>query len=284
MSSIFLSHNRKDKSFARQLGASLRRYGAKVWIDEAEIKVGESLIKKIEQAIKEMDYLGVILSPDSVESEWVKREVEIALTDEIGGKHVKVLPILARRCEIPGFLSGKLYADFRRKRDWDNALISVVRALGLDENSSDRVSGSRVILLEDFLAKIEEYFGVRKTEVEFYEDWSGIDYIKVQNDDKTFELYTYDTRPSHIDLINKLFRNEGSPHIENVELKESFIISERERSQKHDEIKAKYNLPKDSYSGQWNDRASEDENCKKAWAEWDTWWNGKQCVFLIPKM
>lgn len=46
MSSIFLSHNSKDKEFVRRLANRLESYGVKVWVDEAEIKVGESLIKK----------------------------------------------------------------------------------------------------------------------------------------------------------------------------------------------------------------------------------------------
>lgn len=57
MSSIFLSHNSKDKEFVRKLAIRLKDYGIKVWLDEAEIKIGESLINKIQIAIDEMSYL-----------------------------------------------------------------------------------------------------------------------------------------------------------------------------------------------------------------------------------
>jgi hypothetical protein len=42
MSSIFLSHAFEDKQFARKLAKDLRQAGHIVWIDEAEIKVGDS--------------------------------------------------------------------------------------------------------------------------------------------------------------------------------------------------------------------------------------------------
>ena len=48
MSSIFLSHNSVDKPFVRKLANDLRRRGHYAWVDEAEIKVGDSLIDKIE--------------------------------------------------------------------------------------------------------------------------------------------------------------------------------------------------------------------------------------------
>lgn len=83
-----------------------------VWIDEAEIEVGDSLFDRIATGIGTMKYLGVILSPASTKSRWVQREVEIALSKEIHGGKVVVLPILYKRCQIPAFLQSKLYADF----------------------------------------------------------------------------------------------------------------------------------------------------------------------------
>jgi signal transduction histidine kinase len=128
---IFLSHTGEDKPFARRLGADLDRSGARVWIDEAEIQIGDSLIRKIEEGISNANYLGVVLSPASVASSWVQREVEIALTKEIGGKRVIVLPFLYKTCDIPPFLSGKTYADFRTNGAYYEELNKVKKRLGL---------------------------------------------------------------------------------------------------------------------------------------------------------
>ncbi len=112
-SSIFISYCYKDRVFARRLAKDLQNEGIKVWIDEGEILVGDSLLKKIKEAIDEVDYLGVVLTPDSVKSEWVQVEVEIAMNQEIDGKRVKVLPLLAKECDQPNYLKRKKRADLR---------------------------------------------------------------------------------------------------------------------------------------------------------------------------
>ena len=94
MLSIFLSHNSNDKKFVRRLGKALSKKGIKVWIDEAEIKTGESLLRKISEGIRDMEYLAVVLSPNSVSSSWVQKELETATTLEIKNKRLKVIPIL----------------------------------------------------------------------------------------------------------------------------------------------------------------------------------------------
>ena len=115
MPSIFLSHNHKDKPFVRKLAADLVEKGIQVWIDEAEIKIGDSLIQRISTGIYQMDYLGVVLSPNSVNSRWVQEELEQALHVQISEGYVKVLPLLLVDCQIPGFLRDKAYADFRNE-------------------------------------------------------------------------------------------------------------------------------------------------------------------------
>ena len=78
MTSIFLSHNSQDKPFVRRLARDLDVHGVKCWIDEAEIKVGDSLIEKIRQGLDSMSYVAVVLSPDSVNSAWVQKEIDVA--------------------------------------------------------------------------------------------------------------------------------------------------------------------------------------------------------------
>ncbi len=111
MKSFFISHSWHDKPLARKIAETLRSHAAKVWLDEAEIKLGDSLIEKIRQAIDSVDYVIALISERSVQSQWVTRELDIAMNQEIEGRRVKVLPILAMQCQLPGFLLGKLYAD-----------------------------------------------------------------------------------------------------------------------------------------------------------------------------
>lgn len=140
MSSIFLSHNSKDKPFVRKLANDLRRHGFYVWVDEAEIKIGDSLIEKIREGIDEVEYVGVVLSTNSINSEWVKREIDIAMNQEIEGKKVKVLPIMLEKVDPPSFLKGKLYADFTTEEAYPQGLDLIVDRLSANPNKN--LSGS----------------------------------------------------------------------------------------------------------------------------------------------
>ncbi len=130
MSSIFLSHSHQDKLFARNLAADLRHAGHTVWIDEGEIRVGDSLVEKIREGLDRVDFVAAILSEASIGSEWVKRELDIASNREIDEKRVMVLPLLLEDVELPGFLRGKYYADFRKVDAHGVALEKLLDALG----------------------------------------------------------------------------------------------------------------------------------------------------------
>jgi len=127
---IFLSHNSEDKPFVRELKSRLEAQGVKdVWLDEAEIMVGDSLIKKIEEGLKGARYIGVVLSPRSVKSAWVERELEIAINREILTGEVVVLPLLYEKCDLPAFLTGKMYANFTSPSEFDEGVAKLLRRL-----------------------------------------------------------------------------------------------------------------------------------------------------------
>jgi hypothetical protein len=78
----------------------------------------------------------VILSPNSVNSPWVQREVDVAMNREINGRRIKVLPIMLSACEPPGFLLGKLYADFTEESKYANSFEKLVRSVGVVFNKN----------------------------------------------------------------------------------------------------------------------------------------------------
>src|SRR3712207_1171437 len=94
----FISHSWHDKPSARKLAKSLRGAGVYVWLDEAEIKIGDSLIEKIRDGIDRVDYVIALISSESVKSPWVQQELDIAMNQQIAGKRVKVLPVLVEKC------------------------------------------------------------------------------------------------------------------------------------------------------------------------------------------
>jgi hypothetical protein len=94
---VFLSHNHADKEFVRKLAKDLDGHGMRYWLDEAEMKIGDSLIQKIREGIDSVDFFAVILSPNPVNAPWVVNELDIAVNYQINGKPIKVLPLLLLR-------------------------------------------------------------------------------------------------------------------------------------------------------------------------------------------
>ena len=109
---IFLSHSSKDNNFVEELAKKLSADGYSVWYDEWEIKVGDSIVQKINEGISESDFLIVVLSKNSVNSKWVKEELNVSTLKNIQSNGVFILPILLDNCKIPLFLTDKKYADF----------------------------------------------------------------------------------------------------------------------------------------------------------------------------
>ncbi len=138
MPTLFISYSSEDKGFAEQLATNLRNLGIGIWLDKWEIKVGDSIIEKIEKGIKDNDFLGIVLSPSSVKSRWVRKELSAALIKELKSKSIVILPILLRDCEIPALISDKRYADFRQ--DYQIGLRELVDVLSSEQVDKQSVS------------------------------------------------------------------------------------------------------------------------------------------------
>ncbi len=161
MSSVFLSHSWEDKFFTRRFAEKLREAGVKVWLDEAEMRVGDSLIDKISSGIAESNYVAAILSKNSVASRWVNFELKQAMNDEIRGKSVKVLPIIVDECTVPPFLADKLYVDFRDPKKFDESfskVLAAIEAYGHDRKrpqTPSRSAGSGDLIVDDTVEKVK---------------------------------------------------------------------------------------------------------------------------------
>ena len=120
---LFLVHDRADQPFVKRLSSSLKEFGVEqVWVDAAEIPMGGSLLRKIEEGIDWTRYFGVVLSPRSIGSSWVLRELEQALDMGVRGKAVKTLPLLIENCDLPESLSGRIFADLTTDSSYDEAV------------------------------------------------------------------------------------------------------------------------------------------------------------------
>lgn len=164
MSQVFISHSHTNKSFARKLAADLRKAGHIVWIDEGEINIGDSLIEKIREGIDKVDYVAAILSSASIESEWVKKELDIASNREIEEKRVVVLPLLIEDVDLPGFLKGKFFGDCRTEDKYNETLKLLIRKIG-PANELPDISGEELGKLQSELEEAKKALAVHEAKI-----------------------------------------------------------------------------------------------------------------------
>jgi predicted nucleotide-binding protein len=109
--SVFFSYSHADKPVARRLTACLSDYGFRVWIDEGELSIGDSIIERVAEALDEVDFVAALVSEHSVNSAWCRKELSLAMTGELARRGVKVLPLRLGNVSMPATLKDKFYLD-----------------------------------------------------------------------------------------------------------------------------------------------------------------------------
>jgi len=96
-SEVFLSYSDQDRDFAASIVEVLRQHGIPVWYSRKNILGAQQWHDEIGAALQRCDWFVVILSPNSVESVWVKREVLYALQQNRFEN--RIIPILYQPCD-----------------------------------------------------------------------------------------------------------------------------------------------------------------------------------------
>ena len=97
--SLFISYSTRDQEFAERLHADLQAKGVRCWFAPHDMRSGKKIHEQIDEAIRVYDKLLLILSPASMESEWVKTEIFKARRTGNHGKKANSLsnkPVLIR--------------------------------------------------------------------------------------------------------------------------------------------------------------------------------------------
>lgn len=79
---IFLSYTQSDRPFARKLSERLGAAGFQVFDPVDELLPGDNWSLEIGRALDASDAMVVLISPASVRSPWVQREIQYALGSE----------------------------------------------------------------------------------------------------------------------------------------------------------------------------------------------------------
>ena len=91
--SCFISYSHEDEEFARRLHSRMQQEKLRVWFAPEDMPGGKKLHEEIDRAIRLHDRLLVVLSPNSMGSEWVATEIRKARKRELKEKRRVLFPI-----------------------------------------------------------------------------------------------------------------------------------------------------------------------------------------------
>lgn len=113
---VFFSYNRNDKLEVIEIAENLKARGLKVWVDEWELRPGDSFQVAIEKMIKETNAVAIFVG-DSGIGHWENTEMR-ACIQQFVERGMIVIPVILSNVEeepkLPLFLSGLTWVDFRK--------------------------------------------------------------------------------------------------------------------------------------------------------------------------
>lgn len=99
---VFISHARGDQAYAARLREVLVRAGLRVW-EQQDVTPGDNWALEVGKALDKADAVVVLLSPDAMASDWVKREIEFSISSQRFKD--RLIPVLVRPTrEVPWIL------------------------------------------------------------------------------------------------------------------------------------------------------------------------------------
>lgn len=125
---IFISHASEDGPVAQSLAAALEAQRINTWLASRDVSIGANYAAEIFQNLVSSNYLLVVLSPNSIESAHVRREVSIAIDRKV--------PVLPVSTDPTGELMANLPEDWQywlniaqvfRMTDEDSTAIEIAR-------------------------------------------------------------------------------------------------------------------------------------------------------------
>jgi uncharacterized protein YjbI with pentapeptide repeats len=96
--SCFISYSHKNQEVAQRLHSRMQQEKLRVWYAPEDLRGGRKTIRQIDEAIRVHDKLLLVLSKQSMQSEWVKTEIRRARQAELRDGRQKLFPI--RLCSM----------------------------------------------------------------------------------------------------------------------------------------------------------------------------------------
>jgi hypothetical protein len=129
----FLSHSSIDRAFVERLNDVLRRHGIPTWYSTTNILGAQQWHDEIGLALSRCDWFLLVLSPNAVNSVWVKRELIFALQQNRFEN--RIVPLLYETCDyedLSWVLPSFQFVEFRNS--FDDGCRELLRIWGIGYN------------------------------------------------------------------------------------------------------------------------------------------------------
>lgn len=128
---VFLSYRSVNRTWVLNLYDILSELGYKVFIDQCELKAGEELIYRLNEALGKSQSGILIWSDAAADSAWVYKEYERLETKSTKNPDFNFVPIKLDRAELPEFADSRIFIDFSSYPDGPNGgeLIRLVHGI-----------------------------------------------------------------------------------------------------------------------------------------------------------
>ena len=127
MNKVFISYASEDKDFVLRLAKDLEKNGITIWLDDWEILPGDSIIEKIENALKEHTFFLPVLSSNFNVKAFPLKELRAAIMKQASNHSKYIIPVLKEKCEIPMLISDIAYANL--SNDYDLGLKKIILSI-----------------------------------------------------------------------------------------------------------------------------------------------------------
>jgi len=127
MARVFVSHRGVDSVPAERLAGDLRAAGQDVWLDEWEVRVGDSIIEAMNAGLASADFVVLCLSAAGVDAPWIRREWAPTVARWLEGQRVRVLPAVLSSGEVPAIIADLKVADLTT--DWAGGVAALLAAI-----------------------------------------------------------------------------------------------------------------------------------------------------------
>lgn len=124
---VFLCHSSNDKKIVKKIALDLlNKENISYWLDEEQIKSGESIIDKITDGLQKSFCIVPCISKSQLESGWSRKEYQSILYKVISGtSRQKILPLIIDDTtykDVPLFLNDLLIKRYRNKTEYKEFL------------------------------------------------------------------------------------------------------------------------------------------------------------------